>query len=228
MGSYLDTMNRTSKLLSVAVAVLIVLSGVEAYIIESTPISASRTEPVRVACVGDSLTRGTEYTLFLWDQLGSGYIISDFGVGGTTVSSASEKPYMNQSAFQLAKGFQPNIVIVMLGTNDAGLNESVDEFKEDYIALIRDFQALPTKPAVFIVQPPPIDNSTILSNSRLAGTLLPAIAAVANQTGATLVDAYTPMLNHSSVYTDGIHFNADGARIVADAIYAGLHQAGYS
>jgi lysophospholipase L1-like esterase len=221
-------MNRTIKLLSAAVVILFILAGVEAYVIQTTPLVASKPEPIRVACVGDSLTRGTEYTLFLWDHLGPSYIISDFGVGGTTVSLSSDKPYMNQSAFQMAQSFQPNVVIIMLGTNDAGLSQSTDAFKADYTTLVHTFQTLPSKPAVFIVQPPPIANSTILSNSRLAGTLIPAIGAVAAQTGATLVDAYTPMLNHESTYTDGVHFNADGAKIVANAIYASLNRAGYS
>lgn len=221
-------MNRTSKLLSVALIVLVIIAGVEAYIIQSTPLNASKAEPIRVACVGDSLTRGTEYTLFLWGHLGSDYIISDFGVGGTTVSTTSDKPYMNQSAFELAQSFQPNIVIVMLGTNDAGLNESTEAFKVDYTTLIEAFQSLQTKPAIFIVQPPPIVNSTALSNTRLVGTINPAIASVADQTGATLVDAYTPMLSHANDYTDGVHPNADGAEIIADTIYASLSKAGYS
>ncbi|HSV50094.1 MAG TPA: hypothetical protein VLH35_07230, partial [Candidatus Acidoferrales bacterium] len=59
---YMDGMDRLSKLLSVAVAVLIVLAGIEAYIIQ-TESSRVEVQPVRVACVGDSLTRGTEYTL---------------------------------------------------------------------------------------------------------------------------------------------------------------------
>jgi lysophospholipase L1-like esterase len=221
-------MNRTVKLLAIAVVILVVLAGAEAYIIQTTPLSASKAEPIRVACVGDSLTRGTEYTLFLWEQLGSGYIISDFGVGGTTVSTEFEKPYMNESAFQLAQSFQPDIVIVMLGTNDAGLDQTREAFTQNYTTLIRAFQALPTKPAIFIVQPPPIVNSTALSNTKLAGTINPAIAEVAAQTGATLVDAYTPMLSHKGDYTDGVHPNADGAKIIADTIYASLNHAGYS
>lgn len=223
----METMNRTVKLLAIAVVALVVLAGVEAYVIETTPLSAGDAEPIRVACVGDSLTRGTEYTLFLWSQLGSGYIISDFGVGGTTVSTASEKPYMNESAFHLAQSFQPDIVIVMLGTNDAGLNQTKESFIQDYTTLIGAFQALSTKPVIFIVKPPPIVNSTALSNNRLAGTINPAIAEVAAQTGATLIDAYTPMLNYPSDYTDGVHPNADGAKIIADTIYNSLARAGF-
>jgi acyl-CoA thioesterase I len=224
----LESMNRTSKLLSIAVAVLVVLAGLEAYVIVFTPDNAPHSEPIRVACVGDSLTRGTEYTLFLWDRLSSDYIISDFGVGGTTVAVHSDKPYMKQSAFLLARNFQPDIVIVMLGTNDAGLNETKEAFVADYIALITSFQGLQTKPDIFVVKPPPIYNSTILSNAKLVGTIIPAIEDVAHQPGVTLVDAYTPMLNHGDDYTDGVHFNADGAKIVADAIYAGLSSSSHS
>lgn len=224
----MENMNRTSKLLSVAVVILVVLAGVEAYIIQSQPLNTGKTEPIRIACVGDSLTRGTEYTIFLWDQLGSDYIISDFGVGGTTISTASDKPYMNESAFQLAQSFQPDIVIIMLGTNDAGLNLPREALAQNYTTLIEAFQALSPEPVIFIVQPPPIVNSTALSNSKLAGAINPAIAEVANQTGATLIDAYTPMLNHQDDYTDGVHPNADGAKIIADTIYATLNSAGYS
>jgi lysophospholipase L1-like esterase len=219
-------MNRTNKLLAAALAVLIALSAAEAYVIFNDS-SNSKDTPIRIACIGDSLTRGTEYTLFLWEQLGSGYILSDFGVGGTTASLDSEKPYMNESAFLLAQSFQPNIVIVMLGTNDAGLNVSSESLIQDYTNLIETFMALQTKSKVFIVLPPPIVNSTALSNAELTGTIIPAIEATVEQTGATLVDAYTPMLNHEGSYTDGVHPDADGARIIADAIYTGLKQAGY-
>jgi acyl-CoA thioesterase-1 len=217
----MESMDRLSKLLSVAIAVLIVIAGVEAYIIqiESSNIEVRR---VHVACIGDSLTRGTEYTLFLWDQLGSDYIIGDFGVGGTTVTWASEKPYMNESAFKLAQNFQPDIVIIMLGTNDAteGLNETTETFIEDYKTLLSAFLSLQTNPDIWVVQPPPIYNSTGLSNTVLVSRVLPGIEAVANQTGVTLVDAYTPLLNHADYFTDGVHPDADGAKIIADTIYA--------
>jgi lysophospholipase L1-like esterase len=227
MTATLESMNRTIKLLAIALAVLIAISVAEAYVIFSDSSSNGGT-PIRVACVGDSLTRGTEYTLFLWEQLGSGYILSDFGVGGTTASMNSEKPYRNESAFLLAQSFQPDVVIIMLGTNDAGLNVSSESFTRDYTVLVETFKALQTTPVMFIVQPPPIVNSTALSNAKLAGTIIPAIQAIAEQTGATLVDAYTPMLNHMDNYTDGVHPDADGAKVIADAIYAGLAQAGYS
>lgn len=217
-------MDRLSKALCIALAILIVITGIEAYIIQTHPLVSS-TAPVRVACVGDSLTRGTEYTLYLWEDLNStNYLLSDFGVGGTTVSTASEKPYINQSAYQLAQNFQPNIVIIMLGTNDAGtgINETTDAFVADYITIILAFQALPTKPTIYIVQPPPIYNVTGLSNTLLNNRVLPGIQTVASQTGAILIDANTPLQNKADLFYDGVHPDADGAKKIADIIYAKL------
>ena len=74
--------------------------------------------PIRVACVGNSITEEF-YPDDLWMLLGANYTVGNFGVGGASVSLDSEKPYMNESAFQDAKEFQPNIVIIMLGTKDA-------------------------------------------------------------------------------------------------------------
>lgn len=210
-------MNRITKLLTISVIALILIAGTEAYIIQ-----ISNTQLVRIACVGDSLTRGTEYTLFLWEHLGPNYIISDFGVGGTTASRSSEKPYLNESGFQLAVDFHPNIVIIMLGTNDAGIDQTTEAFTSDYVTIITAFQNLNTKPDVFIVQPPPIYNSTALSNNALIGKIIPGIQAAAQQTAATLIDANTPLLNHASYFYDGIHPDADGAKIIADTIYAKL------
>jgi acyl-CoA thioesterase I len=218
-------MNRTIKLLSVAIAVLIVLAGTEAYVLQSTPKPSNQNAPIRVACVGDSITRGTEYTLDLWSHLGPDYVVGDFGAGGTTVSINMGNPYMNSSAFSLAKEFKPTIVIIMLGTNDANkdLNESASAYMADYVKLITAFQSLPSNPKIWIVQPPPIFDSTLpLKNSILLETILPSIQTVANQTGVHLVDANSPLLDCHDYFSDGVHPNGRGAQIIADSIYAEL------
>lgn len=217
-------MNCTTKLLSIVIAVLIVIAGTEAYILHSTP-QNTNTESIRIACVGDSITRGTEYTLDLWSNLGPDYIIGDFGVGGTTVSINKGNPYMNSSAFSLAKEFKPTIVIIMLGTNDANidLNESAPAFISDYVKLVTAFQSLPSNPQIWVVQPPPIfDNTLPLKNNILVDTILPSIQKVANQTSVHLVDANSPLLDYPDYFTDGVHPNGQGAQIIADAIFAEL------
>jgi acyl-CoA thioesterase-1 len=203
-------MNATVKLLATAVIVLIAVAGVQTYLLV-TPNKPVQPE-VRVACVGDSITRGTEYTLDLWAHLGSNYVIGDFGVGGATVSLHSEAAYMNKTAFETSKQFQPDIVIVMLGTNDADqtLNSLLDAFHN-----------LPTNPEVYIMQPPPIFNTSInLSGELFAHIVQPGISEVVNQTGLTVIDAYSPLVGHPDLFIDGVHPKAEGAQVIADAVYA--------
>jgi lysophospholipase L1-like esterase len=217
-------MERTTKLLSLTIVILIVFAGFEAFMV-ATIGNKNQPSPIRVACVGDSITRGTEYTLDLWVMLGPNYVVGDFGVGGATVSLDSESAYMNKTELGVAKQFQPNIVIVMLGTNDADktLNETQTDFVSDYIALLSQFQMLPNKPAVYIVESPPIYNSTAnLSGAIFAQMVLPGIKEVANQTGLPLIDAYTPLLGHPDYFIDGIHPKAEGAQIIAETVYSAI------
>lgn len=210
------------KILVFIVVVLTVLASTEAYMLVLTETEIKQTPPIRVACVGDSITRGTEYTLYLWELLGSDYFIGDFGVGGATVSSNSSR-YINETAFELTKQFQPEIVIIMLGTNDADseLNVSEEKFVSDYIELIREFQSLPSNPKVWIVEPPPIFNSsTNLSNEILVEKIIPNIHKIANQTGIEIIDAYTPLIDYSDYFIDGIHPKVVGAKIIAETVYS--------
>jgi lysophospholipase L1-like esterase len=177
---------------------------------------------VRVACAGDSITEGTEYPHDLALLLGANYSVGNFGVGGSTVSLQSDKPYMNQTKFQSLKDFSPNIVVIMLGTNDAypSRQQSLDSFKSDYGKLIASFQTLSTKPKIYILLPPPIFNDSLgPNNAILAQNVIPLIRQVANETGLPLVDTNTPLLGRVNDFWDGVHPNNEGAKILATQIY---------
>lgn len=61
---------------------------------------------------------------------------------------------------------KPDIVTIMLGTNDAkgcnwdrtpdGVQGKGDLFQQDGLDMIAKFKALPSKPKVFVVLPPPL------------------------------------------------------------------------
>ena len=149
------------KLLVIGIAILTVSSGLVALFFGAVGNKNSPFNPIRVACVGDSITEGTEYPADLWMLLGANYTVGNFGVGGSTVSLKSLKPYMNQIAFQKAKEFLPSIVVIMLGTNDASAvpYKYIESFVDDYKKLVGEFQALAGKPKVWLVKPPPIFNN---------------------------------------------------------------------
>ncbi len=177
---------------------------------------------IRVACVGDSITEGTTYPNDLSNLLGANYSVGNFGVGGATVSLESEKPYLFQPEFNGATKFLPDIVIIMLGTNDATLlpTEHIVNFTSDYKRLIDEFQALTSKPDIWLVKPPPIfNNGTGLSTPAFASQIIPRIEQVAKETCQPLIDAYTPLLNHPEDFLDGVHPNDEGAKIIANEVF---------
>jgi lysophospholipase L1-like esterase len=111
---------------------------------------------INVSCVGDSITELSGYPTELQIMLGKDYSVGNFGVSGSTVSTNSEKPYVEQSAFQEAKDFQPQVVVIMLGTNDAHSYQSTIDFGTDYMNLVNAYQSLASQPEILLVEPPPI------------------------------------------------------------------------
>jgi acyl-CoA thioesterase I len=181
--------------------------------------------PIRVACVGDSITEGSEYPYALWMLLGSNYSVGNFGKGGATVSMKGSTPYMNETVFEEAKKFQPNIVIIMLGANEAlpSLNQSKEDFMKDYKTLVSEFQKLTSKPQIWLVKPPPIFNDgTGLSTRIYEQTILPSIEAVAKDMNLPLIDVYSRLINHPEYFLDGVHPFSEGAQVIASVIYKAL------
>ena len=180
------------------------------------------TNAIRVACVGDSITEGTVYPNVLSTLLGTNYSIGNFGVGGASISLESETPYIRQPEFKKATEFLPNFVIIMLGTNDATsiLTEHILNFTRDYKRLIEEFQALASKPKIWLVLPPPVfDNGTGLSTPYFVQQVVPRIEQVAKETSLPLIDVYTPLAKHPEYFSDGVHPNDEGAKIIATTIF---------
>ncbi len=158
-------------------------------------------------------------------MLGTNYTVGNFGVVAATVLLNTNKPYINQSAFEEARNFKPNIVIVMLGTNDAQINNylSIDEFKPDYEELINQMLASVNSSRIFLVKPPPIFMNTLnLNNTNLVEGVIPRIEQLAHEQGLPIIDVYNALINHSDYFADGVHPNYDGAKIIANEIYKAI------
>ncbi len=106
---------------------------------------ASWAGPATVACVGDSITAGVgadrawDYPSQLGRMLGDAYTVRNFGVSGATLLRHGDRPYEKQGAFKAAIAFKPDIVILMLGTNDTKSGNWVPhkaEFDADYRWLV--------------------------------------------------------------------------------------------
>ena len=82
---------------------------------------------VRVACIGNSITDGHGidmataygYPAMLQKKLGQDYWVRNYGVSARTMLNKGDYPYMNEQAWRDALAFQPDIVVIKLGTNDS-------------------------------------------------------------------------------------------------------------
>ena len=218
-------MDRKTKLFAFTAIILIFFLGAESFVIFNFQTQNTKNSTIRVACVGDSITAGTEYPVDLWQLLGPNYVVGNFGIGGATVALGTHSSWINETGMGVAKQFQPDIVVITLGTNDANsdYNETSALFNEDYSLLINEFQALGSKPKIFLVLPPPIfDNVANLSRAFFVQNIIPGIRQVATQTGLLLVDVYTPLLDHREYFADGVHPDVEGSHKIAEIVYSAV------
>jgi acyl-CoA thioesterase I len=216
-------MKRKTQLIAVGMVVLVGILGAAFFV--QTFLQPKASGPIRVACVGDSITAGFEYPDDLWMMLGENYTVSNFGAGGASVSLSSGTPYLNQTAFQDAKQFQPNIVVILLGANDAAPENEryISSFVDGYMRLISQFQALASKPQVWIVKPPPVFyNGTGLSTEFFDSQVLPRIEQVAKEANLPIIDVYSAAVNHAEYFWDGVHPNDRGSQLIAQVVYSAL------
>jgi lysophospholipase L1-like esterase len=208
-------------LLAMGVVLIIFMLGVSVFSVVTLN-SEAEAKPVRVACVGDSITEGSGYPAKLRALLGGNYLVGNFGVSGSTISLNSTNPYMNETKFQAVMDYQPDIVVIMLGTNDANpeIGQNEDRFETDYSQLVTAFEQLEGKQLIWVIKSPPIfANNSSYNNTYLASDLLPQIDTLAEQMNLPTVDMYSALSNHSDYFVDGVHPDSEGASIIASNVY---------
>ncbi|HEV2327303.1 MAG TPA: GDSL-type esterase/lipase family protein [Verrucomicrobiae bacterium] len=208
-------------------------------------VAAAAPQPIRVACVGDSITYGAgvtnrnreSYPAWLGRWLGPGYDVRNFGKSGATLLHKGDRPYDKQSQHAKAIEFKPDIVVIMLGTNDSkhhggGLpttNSVPDnwQYKADYVpdyeALIAEFRAANPAATIYVCYPPPcfpgewgIDDKIINHEIR------PLVRKVARQSHVKLIDLYKPFKNKGDLFPDTVHPNNAGSKMMAAVVYQAL------
>jgi acyl-CoA thioesterase I len=213
------------KALIVAVPMLILIASLAVVFFGNFGQTSPKT--TRVALIGDSITQLSDYPEDLQAMLGSHYEVGNFGVNASTVIFTSTRPYYFEPAFKEARNFNPDILVIMLGTNDARDNVygSIDRFVSDYEKLLGKIQALENVPKIYIVIPPPIYNNTIdLNSEHFIEGVLPRIEQVVTENNLPVIDVYSPLLNHPEFFPDGAHPNVDGANLIASIIYKAISQ----
>jgi lysophospholipase L1-like esterase len=195
----------------------------------SKPVDTSNyTGVIKLACVGDSITaghgvsKGMSWPDQIQKMLGDTWKVNNFGVSGTTLMQSGDRPYRKTGAFSKAKEFAPDVVVIMLGTNDTKPQNWAkrEDFPADYKSLIEEFSTLPSKPRIFLCSPSYIVGQGNFGISQ-ANTQeeLPWIVTVAQATGAGLIDVHAAMHGKDDLIPDKVHPNDAGAGVIAATVF---------
>lgn len=196
-------------------------------------------ERIRVSCVGDSLTYGSgvlktrdtdAYPAQLQIKMGTDHLVSNFGLRNATASASGDLPYVESEEYQQSLKSKPDIVVLMLGTNDTKTyNWNASDYEAGLKELVESYQQLDTKPTVYLMRSPycySLDGSDVaeydIQPAVVADELGGIVEKVAAETGVEVIDLYGVTEGQDELYTDGIHFNAKGYELIADEVYANL------
>ena len=215
---------------------------------------APRTDALRVACVGNSITDGHGidmadrygYPALLQKSLGDGYWVKNFGVSGRTLLDKGDYPYMQEQAWKDALAFEPDIVVIKLGTNDSKPQnwQYASELKTDLKKMITSLRpdlaqpvkkkgkrakkaAAPAKPRIVLCTPiPAFKSSWDINEQIIAGDIIPQLQEVAAEYGLEVIDLHEAFTGKADeVQSDGIHPNEKGVKHMADIIAEKVKQA---
>ena len=188
--------------------------------------TARAAEPIKVACVGDSITQGAgaksgqSYPAQLQALLGDGYKVGNFGVSGRTLLKKGDFPYWKEKKYQDALAMEPAIVVIMLGTNDTKPQnwKFEAEFDADYRELVKSFQFLKSKPKVYVCRPVPVPGTGNYGiNEENIQKEIPRVDALAKELGCGVIDMHAALEKTPELLPDRVHPNTAGAGEMAKA-----------
>eukprot|EP00698_Gefionella_okellyi_P000720 TRINITY_DN1064_c0_g1_i1.p2 TRINITY_DN1064_c0_g1~~TRINITY_DN1064_c0_g1_i1.p2 ORF type:complete len:401 (+),score=96.89 TRINITY_DN1064_c0_g1_i1:30-1232(+) len=191
-----------------------------------------------VACVGDSITfgvgstQGNDYPALLQQKLGPHYTVLNLGVSGSTMLKQGDLPYWNSTFYQRAITCSPAYVVIQLGTNDAKTTnwpQHGSQYVPDYTDMIQTFQALKSRPTVFVSIPPPLYKDMVYNiQQEVVNHQLPQFItqiAAANHLAAP-IDVFDALgglaLSHPDWFVDGCHPDDAGYDALSSTVDAVL------
>lgn len=117
----------------------------------------------------------------------------NFGLSGRTMLSNTAKPYFKEALAKKSFAVEPDIVLIMLGTNDSRDDYwQPKRYQKEYLAAIKRYQRLKSHPKIYIMIPPRVffENSqpTYPNNAVVNGQLRTLIPNIAKEAGVSVID----------------------------------------
>ncbi len=191
---------------------------------------------MKLVCIGDSLTYG--YGVLseaCWVDLMKMHFdieVINEGVNGDTTSGILSRYYSDV----IEK--KPDYVIIMAGTNDILMNYPLKLVKENIILLIKEAKENSIIP-IIALQPPIIaelaasywdQTVNYETEARTLAAYINWLKVYSQDNNIDFVNFYDLFINEinvNSLYSDGIHPNADGHKLMFDAVFELLRKFRY-
>lgn len=176
---------------------------------------------IRIGTLGDSITRGVanaNYPGALDSLIPDNYIISNYAVAATCLVKDCFNPIWETGEFSNLVEDEPDIITIMLGTNDCNPTNS-DAVRANYDRDCREmidlFKGFSSNPRILICYPPPIHAHSMLIDSLIRTEIIPIIDKIAEDYQLEVVDTYYKVDDYPANYPDGLHPGKGGAETLA-------------
>jgi lysophospholipase L1-like esterase len=174
--------------------------------------------------LGDSLTAwpsDSPWPSRLDAEDGNLRLVNNAGVPGDTTAQMLAR--VNSDVF----AYKPEVLFIMGGTNDLGHNISQATTIANLKAIIVAANAKGIRIDLMTIPP---NSSPGMANE--IDSLNAAITHLGNAYKLVVIDIHTPLSQSTGVYwpkytSDGLHFSAAGAQVVANTIYNRIHRYGF-
>ena len=179
-----------------------------------------------ILCFGDSNTWGYDPRSYLGSRYpadvrwtgrlrAAGFKVTNEGENGRAFPAPEESPAL---AGRLLRAPAPELLIVLLGTNDLLLGASAAETAEKAAAFLSALRAASCGTRLLLIAPPPlargewVREARVLAESRL---LADALRGAARRARVPFADAGAWGVSPAF---DGVHFSPDGHRAFAEGL----------
>ncbi|MEU4014971.1 GDSL-type esterase/lipase family protein [Microbacterium sp. NPDC028030] len=196
------------------------------------PVPRVRQDRIHVAAVGDSNTYGAgvlfrgrarrSYPGRLQQLLGERYQVLNYGVNRRTLQHDGDWPYDATPSAEASVRVGADIVLIMLGSNDArGENWNAARFESELVAFVERYRAAGA--TVHLLTPPvAFENRRGVSARTIEAEVVPLVRRVARARDIGLIDVFEITKASVASHPDGIHLDARSSAIVAAAVAEAL------
>ena len=203
--------------------------------------SSGKKDIIHVACLGDSITFGTgsadptihSYPAYYQKMLGYDYYVEKYGAPSNSLIETDSPSYLNHAYFTKSAEANPDVVIVMLGTNDTRPTRWADSAHKDWSNPVRSQTFLasgdklvanyrnvnPDVQIIFATCPYVPQAADWTANLINYGN--PHIKQVAANNNCQVIDIFSYTKKNVTMFTggDGLHLKDEKYEMLAQGFY---------